>query len=87
METPVYMLSSLCCGHLIQGPAIIIDRNSTILVEPSCSAKILRSGDIQIEVRKGNVALFLNDFSRNTRSVTSFSLLLSYYLVTLMKVF
>ena len=32
------------------GPAIIIDKNSTMLVEPHCSAALKEDGDIEIDV-------------------------------------
>ncbi len=34
----------------IQGPAIIIDKNSTIVVEPRCTAHITTHGDVLIQV-------------------------------------
>lgn len=33
-------------GHIILGPAIIMDKLSTILVEPKCIAMISKTGDI-----------------------------------------
>nr|KAG5689815.1 hypothetical protein BaRGS_029293 [Batillaria attramentaria] len=49
-DTPVYLLEKLGAGHHITGPAIIIDKNSTILVEPGCEAEITQYGDISITV-------------------------------------
>ncbi|CAH2286095.1 5-oxoprolinase [Pelobates cultripes] len=49
-DTSVYLLQELACDHTIQGPAIIIDKNSTILVEPNCTATVTEYGDIQISV-------------------------------------
>lgn len=34
LDTKVYMLASLDAGHCIAGPAIIMDKLSTILIEP-----------------------------------------------------
>ncbi len=34
----------------ITGPAIIIDQNSTILIEPNCVARLKQDGDIEIEI-------------------------------------
>lgn len=34
LDTNVYMLASLGAGHCIAGPAIIMDKLSTILIEP-----------------------------------------------------
>lgn len=50
VEAPVYLTSMLKAGHEVKGPAIIIDQLSTILVEPSCVAKITNLGDIVIQV-------------------------------------
>lgn len=50
LDTQVYLLEKLCAGHVIAGPAIIIDKNSTILVEPHCEASITKHGDISIKV-------------------------------------
>ncbi|KAG7171174.1 5-oxoprolinase-like [Homarus americanus] len=50
LETRVYMLSSLLSGHTIPGPAIIMDKLSTILIEPGCVGHITSQGDVQIQV-------------------------------------
>uniref|UniRef100_A0AAR2JUP6 5-oxoprolinase, ATP-hydrolysing n=1 Tax=Pygocentrus nattereri TaxID=42514 RepID=A0AAR2JUP6_PYGNA len=50
LDTSVYMWEDLSCGYSIEGPAIIIDKNSTILVEPGCSAQLTSSGDVCIAV-------------------------------------
>jgi 5-oxoprolinase (ATP-hydrolysing) len=50
-ETPVYLLESLTAGQVLEGPAIIIQDTSTILIEPSCIAKITIFGDVEIEVQ------------------------------------
>ncbi|XP_033616719.1 5-oxoprolinase isoform X2 [Fukomys damarensis] len=49
-ETPVYLLGELSYGHQLQGPCLIIDNNSTILVEPGCQAEVIETGDIRISV-------------------------------------
>ncbi|XP_059758244.1 5-oxoprolinase isoform X4 [Balaenoptera ricei] len=49
-ETPVYLLGELGDGHKLQGPCLIIDSNSTILVEPGCQAEVTETGDIRISV-------------------------------------
>ncbi|KAM8811123.1 5-oxoprolinase [Eudromia elegans] len=53
LETPVFLLEELSCDHRVAGPAIIIDRNSTILVEPGCSASLTALGDVCIAVGAG----------------------------------
>ncbi|KAK3803740.1 hypothetical protein RRG08_029668 [Elysia crispata] len=50
LDTAVYLLDSLSAGHHLDGPAIIIDKNSTILVEPRCRAEVTEKGDIRIHV-------------------------------------
>lgn len=50
-DTPVYTLESLTSGTEIAGPAVIIDRNSTMVVEPQCVATMTDRGDIVIKVR------------------------------------
>ncbi|KAL3169991.1 hypothetical protein MRX96_015066 [Rhipicephalus microplus] len=49
-QTPVFLLKNLLADHVINGPAIIIDDNCTIVVEPACCAQILKHGDISIEL-------------------------------------
>lgn len=46
MDCNIYLFSKLSKGHNINGPAIIMDKLSTILVEPKCKAIISKSGDI-----------------------------------------
>uniref|UniRef100_A0A8C2ZQS6 5-oxoprolinase, ATP-hydrolysing n=1 Tax=Cyclopterus lumpus TaxID=8103 RepID=A0A8C2ZQS6_CYCLU len=50
LDTSVYLWEELPCGHRIQGPAIIIDKNSTILVEPCCEAHLTEGGDVCMTV-------------------------------------
>lgn len=50
-ETPVYALQSLGAGQVLEGPAILIQDTSTILIEPYCKATITVYGDIEIEVQ------------------------------------
>lgn len=50
LETNVFVRENLLAGHIISGPAVIIDSLSTIIVEPSCKAEITRKGDIIITI-------------------------------------
>ncbi|XP_076146266.1 5-oxoprolinase [Alosa pseudoharengus] len=50
LDTNVYLWEELSCEHSLQGPAIIIDKNSTILVEPGCTAQLTEKGDVCIGV-------------------------------------
>ncbi|XP_053402483.1 5-oxoprolinase-like [Mercenaria mercenaria] len=54
-DTNVYILEHLGAGHVIDGPAIVMNGNSTILVEPTCQAVITKSGDIKITIGCGMV--------------------------------
>ncbi|XP_037952130.1 5-oxoprolinase-like [Teleopsis dalmanni] len=49
-NSPVYLTKDLLANHVINGPAILIDQLSTILVEPNCTAEITGLGDIVINV-------------------------------------
>ncbi|XP_065676519.1 5-oxoprolinase-like isoform X3 [Hydra vulgaris] len=53
IDTKVYLLNNLTYGHKVEGPAIIIDKNCTILVESDCLASITKYGDIEIKVSNG----------------------------------
>ncbi|XP_074000836.1 LOW QUALITY PROTEIN: 5-oxoprolinase [Numenius arquata] len=53
LETPVFLLEELACDHTVPGPAIIIDKNSTIVVEPGCTASLTPFGDISIAIGSG----------------------------------
>ncbi|KAK6043149.1 hydantoinase/oxoprolinase, partial [Cooperia oncophora] len=61
-ETAVYKLSSLLGGHHIKGPAMIIDKNSTIVVEPLCSATITKDGTIRLNMDPIRLSIFSNRF-------------------------
>ena len=54
LETSVYLMESLGPGHRLAGPAIIMDRLSTVLVEPGCEAAITDNGDVRITVGSAN---------------------------------
>ncbi|KAG8134113.1 hypothetical protein E2320_011854 [Naja naja] len=54
-DTPVYLLENLFHGHSIPGPSILVDKNSTILVEPGCTASVTALGDVSITVGSGAV--------------------------------
>jgi len=48
--TPVFRIGELRPGHSVAGPAILVDKNSTVVVEPSCAAHITSRGDIRIQI-------------------------------------
>ncbi|XP_070575126.1 5-oxoprolinase-like isoform X2 [Ptychodera flava] len=55
LDTSLYLLDELSCDHVIQGPAILIEKNSTILVEPNCRASITSHGDVKIQIGSGKI--------------------------------
>lgn len=55
LPTKVYTLHQLPPEYVVDGPSIIIDQLSTILIEPNCTAKITESKDI------GNFEPFIKD--------------------------
>ncbi|XP_066600617.1 5-oxoprolinase [Prorops nasuta] len=52
-DTNVYQSHSLLPGHIISGPAIVMDSLSTVLIEPDCTANITARGDIKITIGQG----------------------------------
>ncbi|KAJ8762647.1 hypothetical protein K2173_010668 [Erythroxylum novogranatense] len=50
VETPLFKLERLGFGNTIVGPAIIMNGNSTVMVEPYCKATITKYGNIKIEL-------------------------------------
>jgi len=50
-DTPIYHLEKLGAGLSLQGPAILMQDTSTILVEPGCSAEITEYGDVVLSVK------------------------------------
>ncbi|MEC8940478.1 MAG: hydantoinase B/oxoprolinase family protein, partial [SAR324 cluster bacterium] len=50
-DTPIYYLENLGAGLCLQGPVILIQDTSTILVEPGCSADITEFGDVVLSVK------------------------------------
>lgn len=49
-DTPLFRLEDLAFGHVIPGPAIIMNGNSTVIVEPGCKAVITEYGNIKVEI-------------------------------------
>lgn len=50
-DAPLYRLENLGYGHVMPGPAIIMNGNSTVIVEPNCKAMITKYGNIKIEIK------------------------------------
>ncbi|CAD5166640.1 unnamed protein product [Musa acuminata subsp. malaccensis] len=57
LETPLFKLEKLGYGHTLHGPAIIMNGNSTIIVEPNCKATITKYGNIRIEINSAPTAI------------------------------
>lgn len=55
-DTPAYLLSDLTAGHMVEGPALLIDDISTIVVEPQCMAHITPGGHVRIELQREAVS-------------------------------
>jgi 5-oxoprolinase (ATP-hydrolysing) len=45
-QTPVYARDALQCGDQLAGPALIIEPNSTIVIEPGWQARMLAGGEL-----------------------------------------
>ncbi|XP_045540386.1 5-oxoprolinase [Papilio machaon] len=52
-DAAIHLLEKLMPEQIIQGPAIIMDNLSTILIEPGCHAEITKYGDIRITIGSG----------------------------------
>lgn len=50
-QTPLFKLENLGYGHVMPSPAIIMNGNSTVIVEPNCKAVITKYGNIKIEIQ------------------------------------
>lgn len=49
-DMPLFKLEKLSYGHVVPGPAIIMNGNSTVIVEPNCKAIITKYGNIKIKL-------------------------------------
>ncbi|KAM0898691.1 hypothetical protein ACQ4PT_021759 [Festuca glaucescens] len=49
-ETPLYKLGNLGYGHVLEGPVVIMNGNSTVIVEKDCKAIITKYGNVKIEI-------------------------------------
>ncbi|KAL6642813.1 hypothetical protein ACP70R_020994 [Stipagrostis hirtigluma subsp. patula] len=49
-ETPLYKLENLGYGHVLEGPAVIMNGNSTVIIEKDCKAIVTKYGNIKIEI-------------------------------------
>lgn len=49
-ETPLYELENLGYGHVLEGPTVIMNGNSTVIIEKDCKTIITMYGNIKIEI-------------------------------------
>ncbi|XP_078443289.1 oxoprolinase 1 [Wolffia australiana] len=49
-DTPLFKLEEMGLGQTVAGPALIMNGNSTVVVEPGCTAAVTPYGNIRIEV-------------------------------------
>jgi N-methylhydantoinase A len=54
-ETPFYNRADLPIGHLLQGPVIVTQADTTIVVPPDCTCRQLASGEMTIHVGQDDV--------------------------------
>ncbi|CAD6191905.1 unnamed protein product [Caenorhabditis auriculariae] len=52
LDSKIYFLNEMKAGHIIQGPALLIDKNSTVVIEPGSRAEISDNGNIFLHVRR-----------------------------------
>ena len=50
INAPVYNLDSLNTSTSIKGPAIILDKNSTVLIEENCKVILSQNGSLKIDI-------------------------------------
>lgn len=55
-EVDVVLSTDVRHGHQLHGPLILIDKLSTIVIEPNCRAVVTQKGDFVIDVGSGNAA-------------------------------
>ncbi|XP_041454379.1 5-oxoprolinase-like isoform X2 [Lytechinus variegatus] len=71
LDTAVYLLDDLSCDHTIIGPAILIEKNSTILVENNCVATFTENGDVKIQVGSDDLKVIGTDLDAIQLSIFS----------------
>eukprot|EP00038_Savillea_parva_P001096 m.101400 g.101400 ORF g.101400 m.101400 type:complete len:1294 (-) comp10387_c0_seq3:1588-5469(-) len=53
VDCPEYQWEALGHGHVVPGPGIVLSGNSTVVVDPGCTAHVTELGDIRIVVGDG----------------------------------
>lgn len=72
-DTPLFKLEDLGYGHVISGPAIIMNGNSTLIVEPNCKARITKYGNIKIEIESTSNTLKISEKVADVVQLSIFS--------------
>lgn len=52
-DCPMYTLDGVAPGQSIEGPAILIDKNSTVVLEPDCKGTFSEVGDLTVVLGDG----------------------------------
>uniref|UniRef100_A0A1A9UYG5 5-oxoprolinase n=1 Tax=Glossina austeni TaxID=7395 RepID=A0A1A9UYG5_GLOAU len=50
LDAPIYLAENLLYKHRVNGPALIIDKLSTIVLEPDCEVEVTEYGDLIVHV-------------------------------------
>lgn len=72
-DVDVILSTDLSAGHILRGPLILIDKLSTILIEPNCTAEITRKGDLIINVELDSKLVKCVDESLDAVQLSIFS--------------
>eukprot|EP00546_Thalassionema_frauenfeldii_P015290 CAMPEP_0178924180 /NCGR_PEP_ID=MMETSP0786-20121207/17173_1 /TAXON_ID=186022 /ORGANISM="Thalassionema frauenfeldii, Strain CCMP 1798" /LENGTH=1318 /DNA_ID=CAMNT_0020598841 /DNA_START=133 /DNA_END=4089 /DNA_ORIENTATION=+ len=70
-SVPVYHLEKLEPGHVLQGPAILVQSISTIVLEEHCSALITADGDLDISVGSATTTISTEEGTDDTKAPQS----------------
>ncbi|KAL3118966.1 hypothetical protein niasHT_003749 [Heterodera trifolii] len=73
LDTDVFDFSELRFGHQIFGPAIVIDKNCTILIEPNCRAEITVDDNLLIQLLEARPNAVGTDTDPNPIRLSIFS--------------
>ena len=65
LKTPVYLFNQLNEAHRILGPALIIDKNTTVVVDKGWAAKISHLGNLVLTTRGVNLSASMETFTQN----------------------
>lgn len=72
-EVSVVLSTDLLAGHVLEGPMILIDKLSTILIEPNCRAEVTKKGDLIINVGLGSSCVKCIDDTLDAVQLSIFS--------------